>query len=556
MNFCDNCGSKLEENSKFCDNCGVAIEDSVNENLDSQNNSDNVQNNSDNSKKRKPFGIWKFIVIGIVVVALIVCAVAYVVFQKSVIPALKADSAKEMADKLSSYGLPVKVVKKVSPLKKGDLVEVKGVKEGEKVDRSRKVTVVESLGPGVPEGVNKMSLNKALKVLKSMKVPVKVHKAIATKPGKIVGSYPMPGNPIIEHSERVINVLVGSEGRGVPADLYGMDSNKAKDILSKYGFKNISLVPKLSSRKNIGKIIGSNPSLGSQTNSDTVTLYFGAGVDKKMFIREDKDFDGSTVYLAENPDPFDGLWCTNSGDCLDFVSKIKYPGTNFKMVELHGSHERDYLNLRKADNVASFEGLGLNNELNMCVTNQTFMGCDLNPALGEKSWMKNHLIFGDTGAVELYRGGAEKFCGNSMFDSITGYSCVGGKIDKNYENEEENKKNPEYNHKMSFRMADFYVIFPVGADLKKLEADGYFQGIGKHEPDMNRPFILRRDPKLYKKTQINIPPEDVNSMSLFNPFIPTRESKPVKFAPAPDDDNAYYLVEKPFDMSKLPIENQ
>ena len=187
--------------------------------------------NSDNSKKRKPFGIWKFIVIGIVVVALIVCAVAYVVFQKSVIPALKADSAKEMADKLSSYGLPVKVVKKVSPLKKGDLVEVKGVKEGEKVDRSRKVTVVESLGPGVPEGVNKMSLNKALKVLKGMKVPVKVHKAIATKPGKIVGSYPMPGNPIIEHSERVINVLVGSEGRGVPADLYGMDSNKAKDIL-------------------------------------------------------------------------------------------------------------------------------------------------------------------------------------------------------------------------------------------------------------------------------------------------------------------------------------
>ena len=70
---------------------------------------------------------------------------------------------------------------------------------------------------------------------------------------------------------------------------------------------------------------------------------------------------------------------------------------------------------------------------------------------------------------------------------------------------------------------------------------------------MNRPFILRRDPKLYKKTQINIPPKDVYSMP--NPFIPTRGGKPVKFAPAPDDDNAYYLVEKPFDMSKLPIEN-
>lgn len=68
---------------------------------------------------------------------------------------------------------------------------------------------------------------------------------------------------------------------------------------------------------------------------------------------------------------------------------------------------------------------------------------------------------------------------------------------------------------------------------------------------MDRPFILRRDPKLYKKTEEPIKPAKTID-SFLNPFIPSYKTKPVKFAPAPDDGNAYYLVEQPFNWSKLP----
>ncbi|RFT38107.1 serine/threonine protein kinase, partial [Bifidobacteriaceae bacterium NR003] len=101
-------------------------------------------------------------------------------------------------------------------------------------------------------------------------------------------------------------------------------------------------------------------------------------------------------------------------------------------------------------------------------------------------------------------------------------------------------------------MQDFMVVVPVGAKFDELLNSGYFAGKVENKPDLTRPFILRRNPKLYKQTRVDLPKHTYPEWS---PFIPTIKGRAVPFAPAPDDSNAYYLVEEPFDWSSIPGES-
>ena len=106
------------------------------------------------------------------------------------------------------------------------------------------------------------------------------------------------------------------------------------------------------------------------------------------------------------------------------------------------------------------------------------------------------------------------WCGTSQEDSNTagGIVCNNGKM----------VENGDYNNisGATYHMQDFYLVVPVGADLNKLESDGYFDAdalaAAKKQKAVNttKPFLIYRDPKLYDKTTA-----DMTNNSA-NPFMP------------------------------------
>ena len=263
MRFCIKCGNQLSENSKFCDNCGTPVEEDKLENQFVQSN-----NSKKSYKKVIAYSISSFVIVVLVVVGIFY----YLYSQKNVISSLNEGNAQQIIEKLSSSGAAVKVVKKFSAKNKGEILSIKGMKEDEKISPSSRITVYESLGPGVPDDITKLKPEDAVRELKKMNVPVKVHTATAINPGTVIGTEPQPGSSINESTDRTIHVLVGIEGKGVPADLYGMDFAKAEDLLKSRGFKNVEMKERLSSRNNMYKIVDSVPALGTETTSDSITL--------------------------------------------------------------------------------------------------------------------------------------------------------------------------------------------------------------------------------------------------------------------------------------------
>ncbi len=568
MAFCENCGSKLEQSSKFCDSCGHAVanySDIAHENYNTL--PKNVaytqpiyitpSNNEKSSTKSKQFKLLASSIAAVVVV--VIAAVALIVMHLSAqsnhavfIPkasALKSVPLQKTVDNLRKQGLNVTVSKEFSAVKRGGFVRFTNVRPGQSVPNSSHITIVESKGPGIPKkGVVGQSLEKAKKIAKSMGVPVETYNIISTNTGKVVATDPMPGLPVsnVSSDKGVIRLAVGVEGKGVPADLFGMDKDKAVDKLRDLGFKDVSLHPHFSSEKNLGKIISSNPALGTEFSGGHIDLYYGVDASEtKNVMTKESDSDDKSLW-ATNTSPLIGTWCTNDGDCMNF-QPYYYPRVNpmFTFLRLPGdpsypddSHFYEYLTL----------GNGAHDPGGVIFYKDNNKNKD--------SQMKNHLIVGDTGAFELYRGMGLPYCGETVDDNI-GNMCVNGQWVDAFEPPEDIKqygspdKIPGYWKGSSFRMRDFFLVVPVHANLNKIESSGYFEGKGNKKPDTTRPFILRRNPKLYSKTTVDAEPykgaiED-------NPFVPTVKHRPVPFKPAPDDSVAYYLVENPFDWSKLPV---
>ena len=411
------------------------------------------------------------------------------------------------------------------------------------------------------KGVVGSSLNKAEKIMKSMGVPVAIYKVYSEHPGKIVASDPMPGEPLGE--SRSIKLAIGddynySDNLGVPVELFNTDKDSAyRKMMNRGGYNKIRLVPRYSSRKYIGKIVGSNPALGTHNASESLTLYYGADASetKKMFTSKREYGEGNHATVVSTLVPFVGKWCTKSGDCLEFETghyNVQDPEENTDIL-LRGSHAMEDL--------AGDDSRKYHHSFDMWQYTQQLLGdaIDTDDSSENKNSLplRNTLLFGDSGMVDIFRDGGAPYCGNKIVEVHSDY-CINGKIysyqdldnDSRFEDyKSDYRKIPGMNQGLVFKMRAYFVLVPVNAKLDEVEASGFFKGIGSTKPDMNRPFILRRDPASYSESErvANAKDSDLRR----NPFIPTEFNKPIPFAPAPDDSNVYYLVEQPFDWNSF-----
>lgn len=484
------------------------------------------------------------------------------------VPVIKVANAQEAATKLRATGFTVRVVQEPNRRKKGSFVSLKGVKSGTQVKSSTTVTVVESLGPGMPKDVVGKTLESITSEVKAMDLPVKVYEVAATsKPGTVVATYPLPGQAFEKSGDDdAMRIAVGvhSDKNVIPVDIFGRSKDEAKNKLANYGINNIEFKPRFSSRKLIGKIVASYPALGSEVTEENekVTLYYGIDAkDTKNSLTTPLGTDSysdlsPSTRIASNLGPMAGEWCTNSGKCI-YLNEY-YPDNNDHsyskvLLEDHPMKIRSVAELPEETRIND-------NDLSLTNFSQDISATILfNSETPENDMMKNHLLSGDTGAAEFYEGHDLPSCGKvNNYEGSPSAFCVYGKYINPTDNPDQFEDGnyigsyDDAGTGLVYRMQDFFVLIPVNAKLEQLEKSGYFRGTGKHTPDLNRPFILRRDPKLYSKTEIPIPddrePGPDNDTS---PFVPTKKHKAIPFAPAPDDDNAYYKVENPVNWSDL-----
>ncbi|EIK77480.1 serine/threonine protein kinase [Gardnerella vaginalis 6420LIT] len=582
--FCANCGNNIIPGEKFCGNCGASV--SYGNNVEQSQPTEVMQPTGVEQptevmqpgiqiaqpeyatpliKNRKLIIISACVIAAVAIIAAAVFFFTFPHFRKAapseriVVPKAKtSQSAQDVVRELQEKGVETHLVKDFGGSKPGNFARYQNVKPGQVIHGNHVVTVVESKGPGIPEkGVIGKTVEEAAPLLKSMGVPVKVYKVASLHPGKIAATNPMPGEPLDENKE--IFIGVGEEdkypdsGRSVPVELFDKDKDEAYKMMSDEGFK-VRLVPKYSSRKHLGKIVGSNLGLGQSHRGDTdITLYYGADASetKKMFTSKRGYGESNQATVVSTLVPFVGKWCTKSGDCLEF-EPTNYDteiGENTRVL-LRGTHAMD-------DLVDDENNKDYAHSFGMWQFTQNLVGSAIKVYDGEKHNslpMQNTLLFGDTGMVDIFRDGGDPYCGNEIYDVHSGL-CVNGKfqdyqdLDRNYPDYSHNNfiDVPGANKGILYKMRAYFVLVPVNAKLDELEASGFFKGKGKTKPDMDRPFILRRDPKYYSKSELTVEAKDGDVRH--NPFVPTEFNKPVPFAPAPDDSNVYYLVEKPFDFT-------
>lgn len=602
--FCINCGNKIDEGDKFCGFCGTPVEGYAytqagqvaqqqyqpqqqptqqptqleqqpqqqqtqpiqstqpTQSKETSSNKANLLNN----RKRLAIMITSIV---LSVVLILAGTVWYFTRNTSttfmglnsnpeVIPKAKAgDNADKVVKSLENKGFRTKIIDEFGGEKQGNFLRYANVKPGSKVSTKTVVKILRSKGPGVPaKGVVGVSLENAKKIVKSMGVPVKLHRVPSTDAadGKIVASSPMPGNAV--GKDGVINIAVGEKCDGVPVDVFGLDKDKAKDMLSSKPFS-VDLRPKFSSAKYFGKIVGAYPALGTKGNPKAVTLYYGVDASKtKDMVTKPMDYVDQTAYLVQRAGSFVGKWCTKSGNCINL---LPYVATNgYEEENIHGVMTEE---VAKSGSVNSSSIV--NRDID--VLYMSTWGQDPSDyAIYDKNientkYMKNNLVSGDTGAVELYAGRDSARCDGHVIHNFDDPSlCVDGKYidgerlldDSDYR--DEMRQSPGIHTGYYYVMQDFMVVVPVGAKFDELLNSGYFAGKVENKPDLTRPFILRRNPKLYKQTRVDLPK---NTYPDWSPFIPTIKGRAVPFAPAPDDSNAYYLVEEPFDWSSIPSES-
>lgn len=577
--FCEQCGTPNENYTKQSEEQAKeqANEQEINQ-VEQQTHAQELQEetNKDN-KNHKKKGAFISIICAIIVLAIVATAgTIYYITQVQpnsgmvTVPAIKDTNAQAAATNLRSKGFKVEIVKELNKRKKGSFVSLKGIKPGSKVKNSTKITVVESLGPGMPKNVIGKTLKEITKEVKEMGIKVQVHKVVATsKPGTVVATYPTPGHafvPAYEGDNMHIAVATPIDskdyGKVVPADILGKDMNTAKNMLKKAGITNYKLKPRFSSKDFVGKITGSYPDLGDlyAMNTGDITVYYGVDASKTKEVLTKKDhldgMDNADVRLTKGLSPIAGVWCKKGGDCLYFNEAPSFVEGESTVVL--GTRIGDLMHDGTQPMLISDENyLGMNNY------SQDISGLILyDKKLPMNDMMKNHLLSGDTGAVEFYKGLDLPSCGNNIFPPSTGSRvCEHGKDINAEDNPEEFDDQGMYtgsskdaNTGLTYKMHDFFVLVPVNTKFDELEKSGYFKGKGKNKPDFSRPFIMRRDSKLYDKTQVAIPDDSEGGPDYpTSPFVPTKKNKPVPFAPAPDDSNVYYKVEEPINWSLFDI---
>ncbi|MBT1171243.1 zinc-ribbon domain-containing protein [Bifidobacterium sp. SO4] len=464
------------------------------------------------------------IIIAILAAVLAICVVvagvaAWNVFGPKTVPEISVTTASDAVSQLEGRGFKVVRKKQYDGAKKGSYLGLDGVKAGDRVSPGQPVTVLESAGPGVPQGTVGMTASQAEQSLSTMGVTVTEHEVVSDKPGHVAITTPADGDPVTD-VEDGIHLGVGIEGEGIPVEIAGQYMDDAQSALEDKGYT-VTMEPRFSSRQYLGKIVGANPAIGLKTDVKDVTLYYGVDASKRYeVLTEAKDANGTKTVLATRADRLTGEYCTDGGDCLTLS-------------------ESDSTSASVTGAIAMSDGKD-STDVKLCPYSQNApWGCTPSNQTDDeftKTYMKNWLISGDTGGFELHAGDGFPSCGDTVFYSgggVMGYHCDNGTV----------ADGMGTSTGLTYKPDEFLLYMPVDANLKTLESDGYFDGKTTYTPDKDRPYIIRRDNAKYK-------PVDATATGA-KPFIPNETSKAVAFKDAPDKDNVYYLVEKPVDWTLI-----
>lgn len=479
------------------------------------------------SRKRLYILIAAFVAL----VLVITCGfVAYRQLSPKAMPHVQAKTAAEAVEQLKKAGIPAKTQLQFSPKRKGSFIRLSGADKSGHLPKNAHVTVTESAGPGVPKGTIGQSKAKAVQTLKTMEVPLTVADVVSSKTdvGQVAASSPSDGQPVLD-SKDGIHVGIATDKAGIPIEIAGMDKDQAQSQLEAKGYS-ITMQPRFSSQKNLGKIVGANPSIGQPTDTKTATLYYGVDASKKLDVLATKeDSFPQSVYILNKEANLAGQYCTEDGDCLnlDAVSKDE-AGSQF-------GFSSQYLKVRGE----TIPDGNWRDYLSLCTFSQDPSGCipsntDLYEGAG---YMKNHLISGQSGAFELYAGAGLPNCGTMPVDAAF---CDNGTPKFVPLGEDPGFKNSG----LKWKAKDFFVYMPVGAKLDKLESDEYFAGRSNFKPDADRPYLIKRDNSKY-------PDRSADGNRNKNPYAPTQYGKAEPFQEAPNKRNVYYLVENPINWKAI-----
>ncbi|WP_243394419.1 PASTA domain-containing protein [Bifidobacterium parmae] len=428
--------------------------------------------------------------------------------------------AKDVTAALKAKGLATRTEKVFSGADSGTFVGYgDGVQQGDRVGAGTTVVVRESAGPGVPKGTVGKKATSVVSTFANMGVPVHYKQITVTDTkktpeGTIMATYPNQGQAVAkDEMDDGIYVGVATKGDGLGADIVGKDVDDVESDLESQGY-DVTVEKRFSTKKNIGKVTGSDPAPGSSLDSgDDVTLYEGIGADD---VQEAFSYDSpetGTHMMLGSSSIAAGTWCRNDGDCitLDGESADLGPGSLPYEKGRDGTDYGEYGMLTACANISD-------------------------PYCGNDAF----LLKQNVGAFE-----------EMPYESLTNYWCDGTK--------QRDGSSSSCSGKAEYHMQDYFLIVPAGSKLDKLESDGYFDKSAletakkEKQVDTDRPFLLYRDPKLYDKTTAAR-----SGSSTPNPFVPfnmnaNTKNDMVGFKPAPSDANAYYLVDSTgdYDWSSL-----
>ncbi|MDO5687718.1 MAG: hypothetical protein Q4G29_00175 [Pseudoscardovia radai] len=494
--------------------------------------------------------------------------------QGATVDSLTADQVEA---ELRSEGFRTTRSQQYSGKSAGAFLAFSNVSEGQQLRHGDLIDIVESLGPGVPSGTVGAKATDSKQTLAGMNVPV-TYRAVYTAGGQVTDSsgsartltdgmvaatYPADGQPVTDIGAGITVAVATTQGTGIPVDYYGQDPAVVQADLASRGYT-VAWEPRFATKANIGKIVGSDPALGSAAAAGTsVTLYYGVDSSTAQGMHDDALAMNSDGILISDLTAAAGLYCKADGsDCITLsedcgqrscvlVSSQTGPADVSGMTEL----------------VPCFFAQGT------CMYNPdttTSLGTDRAPY-----WEGSPLLFGDTGTFELttWRQVVYGYCGTSgdwkywKQETVSGGDsmqvCVDGQIRDAY--------HMDISHDVDdpgYQMDDaWYVYVPVGADIKAVEDMGYFdadamsQAASQGEPDSGTPYLIARDPSLYTDQQRRQYKHDVfpdlasvDMTTNVNPsiaFLGNHARYAVK--PAPSAQSAYYLVENPLAQQRLGV---
>lgn len=456
-------------------------------------------------------------------------------------------TAVQVSDALRGQGFGTNVVQAYSAAKKGNYAGMtdqdgNAINTGDKVRANTTINVVESLGPGVPKGTVGQNVDDAYNVVNTMGVDVHPKSVLVSqdsdvKEGTVVQSYPADGNPVEDTKQGIYLGVATKNGDGIPTDILGKGKAAVKKELEAKGY-NVTLKPRFSSKQYIDKISGSNPTPGSTLESgDDVTLYYGIDSSKTWDVFTATDTSWPWPIQKDPGDFVAGRYCTNAGKCISLDLSVYTRGNvTSESVAVNGQADG-------SDN-ATFS----NRRLVACTGWQ--QACSSPAEAVKLPSTDSLLLYKQWGMFEMFpfESIMTYYCGDTKAaDGPPGNTCVNGQMKSWSElGDDYSKVKPSGDE---YRMDDFYVYFPVGSDLQKLEDSGYFDADSlaaakkQKAVDTDRPFIVVRDKSQYEQTTY--------PRSKGNPFLPWRKGAfPMK--PAPSDETVYYLQEDALDWDKLP----